>query len=122
MAKKFTAKSSSGAGSHQNNKKLAIYLVLSFIVVMTIYFACVRAMFIHIVYVYWVLAAILAILYAIAARNLSIEKLKETPDSVKVDKLERSIKGCMLLLLPIIVTLLADYMLLSLGISGYLGL
>lgn len=123
MAKKYSVKNEKKeSGAVIDKKSLALLLVLSFVIFLTVYFTFVRQRIIWIVYVYWAVAALVAILYAILSRALALAKLENEPQRDRITRYEKGIKGCLLILLPVIVALLADYMLLSLGIAKYLGL
>lgn len=119
---KITNSQTENSGKASDKKTLAVLLLLSFVFVLTVYFSFVKQGLLWIVYVYWALFVILAIAYALFARLLALEKLKKDAQSTKLSKYEKGVKGCLLILFPVIVSLLADYMILNLGLAKYLGI
>lgn len=124
MANKYKIKNQgdSQQGKGSDKRTLAILLLLSFVLVLTVYFSFVKHSILWIVYVYWALFAVLSIAYAIFARLLAQEKMKADPDIARLSRYERGVKGCLIVLMPVIVSLLADYMILNLGLAKYLGI
>lgn len=109
------------------NKKLALWLLLSMIVFIAVYFSFVRAQIAAIVNVYIWSAFVLSILYVFCAFAVAYMKQKElykesTEKQLLMQRLDKLRKILLVLFIPMIVTLLIDLMLMNLGIAGYLGI
>lgn len=101
-----------------SKKKLAFLLILWMIVCSGIYIAAVKAYFVPITPIYMALSVIFALLYtylfiknALAAgRAVSNGKQMTKQEQAKFDKRAALMKYLLLLLVPVILVLLADYM------------
>ena len=124
MANKYKLKNQPTAADvkGKSKKTVAFLLLVSLIAFLTIYFSLVKIGFLAVVYIYWGLFIVLSVSYGIFARALATAKIENADDKDKIAKYERRIKGTIILLLPVIISLLADYMILSLGLAKYLGI
>lgn len=110
------------------NKKLAIRLLISLIVIMSVYFGCVKAgaFFIQDVYIYGGFA--IAVAYIFLSVRAALEKQKATEkaghdvSSPAAQKWNRASKYALILLIPILFSLLLDYMLILLDLAEKFGI
>ena len=111
----------------EQNKKIAIRLLISLIVLMSLYFGCVKAGFSAIQNIYIYGSFVLMMTYALFAVLTEKEKRKSggqnggtlTPRAQKYNRLG---KYALILFIPMIFALLLDYMLILTGLAKYFGI
>lgn len=110
----------------EQNKKLAIRLLIGLIVLMSLYFGCIKAGFAVIQDIYIYAGFALMMLYALFAVLTAKEKEKSGGGhgvlSEKAQKYNRLSKYALILFIPMIFSLLLDYMLIVLGFASLLGI
>lgn len=107
------------------NKKWAMRLLISLIALMSLYFGCIKAGVSVIQDVYIYAGFLLILLYAFFAVMTAREKDRGKGGdtmSVRARKYNRLSKYALVLFLPMVLSLLLDYMLILLGWAGYLGI
>lgn len=110
------------------NKKLAIRLLISLIVIMSVYFGCIKAgaFFVQDVYIYG--GFLLAVAYIFFSVRGASEKEKATKQAGRdvvnptAQKWIRASKYALILLIPILFSLLLDYMLIVMGLAEKFGI
>ena len=110
----------------EQNKKLAIRLLIGLIVLMSLYFGCIKAGFAVIQDIYIYAGFALMMLYALFAVLTAREKEKSGEGhgvlSEKAQKYNRLSKYALILFIPMIFSLLLDYMLIVLDFASLLGI
>lgn len=108
----------------QKDKNTAIKLIISLVVIFSLYFGMLRAGEAIIQQIYIWAAFIIALLYVfVCARIASLrDKNEKNEEKNSTTKLEKLSKNLLVLLVPIIFALLADYMLIVLGFADYFGI
>lgn len=112
----------------KTNKKIAIRLLISLIVIMSVYFGCIKAGAAVVQEIYIWAGFALTVVYVVCAATVAREKLNYAEKngrealSPRAKKINEWGKLALTLLVPILFSLLIDYMLIVLGIAGYLGI
>lgn len=108
------------------NQKLALRLAVSMVLIIGIYFGCIKARFAVIQDIYIWTAFFAAIAYMIIATKIAIIRQKHSDEkntfSSELSLLDTWRRLLLLLIIPMIFALLIDYMLLYLGWAQYLGI
>lgn len=127
--KKYHAQNSKAKEKQERNKSLALLLILSMAVLLSLYFGLIKAHVQIIQEIYIWSFFVLAIVYISAAVYIAFVKEKMNKGGISADTvskrlclLDRLRRGILLILVPIIFALLIDYMLILLGFAGYFGI
>ena len=130
-SKKFKATSASATfrveSKTERNKKLALLLLTSMIALLALYFGFLKARMPIIQEIYIWSSFVLAIVYVFVAFAIAFLKQKDESGEnkkhgrllAKLDKLRRAV---IIIVLPMIVALLADIMLINLGLADNFGI
>ncbi len=130
-SKKFKATTASQSfrveSRTERNKKLALLLLTSMIALLALYFGFLKAKMPIIQEIYIWSSFVLAIAYIFVAFAIAFLKQKENEEKdgkrgrllAKFDKIRR---GLIIVFLPMIVALLADIMLINLGLADNFGI
>ncbi len=132
MAKKYSLKKPETLKKRIiNNKKIAIRLLVSLVVFLSVYFLCIRSGFYIIQDIYIFTSFILAMVYAVCA--LCVAKIKQDKkedhlaekEKELLSKLSILIKHLIIIFLPMFAAIVIDAVILfydSFGISQFLGI
>ena len=132
MAKKYSLKKPESLKQRLvNNKKIAIRLLVSLVVFLSVYFICIRAGFYIMQDIYIFTSFILAMVYAVCA--LYIAKIKQNKKEKDLSENEKDLlakldfarKHLIIIFLPMFAAVVIDAVILfydSFGISQFLGI
>ena len=135
MSKKKNTKKRSAASAQtfrvesrtQRNRKLALWLLTSLIALLALYFGFIKAGKIIIQEIYIWSSFVLAIAYVFVAFFLALYKQKDENANSKehqklLQKLDKARRVLLIIFIPMIVALLADIMLINLGLADFFGI
>ncbi len=119
MSQRYKATKLSGG-----NKKTALCLAASMVILIGIYFGCIKAYIavIQQIYIWGALALGVAYMFVAGAIAAIKQSGNAEQNSKKLEKLDFLRKALLIVIIPIIFALLIDYMLLYLGFAGYFGI
>lgn len=108
----------------QKDKKTALKLLISFVVLFSLYFGMLRAGLYVIQTVYIWSAFVIALIYVFLCVKIASSREKSEKDTEKktFTASHSLLKNLLIILVPIIFALLADYMLIILGFADNFGI
>ena len=135
MSKKKNSKKRSAASAQtfrvesrtQRNRKLALWLLTSLVALLALYFGFIKAGEIIIQEIYIWSSFVLAVAYVFVAFFLALYKQKDENENSKkhcklLQKLDKTRRVLLIIFIPMIVALLADIMLINLGLADFFGI